>query len=119
MPLEFTIRVEPDEHGVFDGRDMARQLIGNAYRLLVPYVRACPACSDNLFSAIANKTIEEIHQADHEEGGKTRLDGSIMSNRTGDERAAGEKAHFQAASTATAQLLREATGEEPHQHGEE
>jgi hypothetical protein len=39
MPLEFTIRVEPDENGVFDGRDMARQLIGNAYRLLlVPYV---------------------------------------------------------------------------------
>ena len=26
MPLEFTIRVEPDEHGVFDGREMARQL---------------------------------------------------------------------------------------------
>jgi len=42
MRLEFTIRVEPDEHGVFDGRELARQLIGNAYRLLVPYVRACP-----------------------------------------------------------------------------
>jgi hypothetical protein len=117
MPLEFTIRVEPDEHGVFDGREMARQLIGNAYRLLVPYVKACPACSDNLFSAIANKTIEDIHQADREDG--KGLAGSIMSTRTGEERAAGEKAHFEEATAATIQLLREATGEEPHDHGGE
>ena len=116
MPLEFTIRVEPDQHGVFDGREMARQLIGNAYRLLVPYVRACPACSDNLFSAIANKTIEDIHQADREEG--KGLAGSIMSTRTGEERTAGEKAHLDAATAATMQLLREATGEEPHKHEE-
>jgi hypothetical protein len=117
MPLEFTIRVEPDEHGVFDGRELARQLIGNAYRLLVPYVKACPACSDTLFSAIANRTIEEIHQDAREKGGK--LAGSIMSARTGEERTAGEKAHFEEATAATIQLLREATGEEPHEHGEE
>jgi hypothetical protein len=54
MTLEFTYHVEPDENGVFDGRELARQLIGNAYRLLVPYVKACPACTDSLFSAIAN-----------------------------------------------------------------
>jgi hypothetical protein len=116
MSLEFTIRVEPDEHGVFDGREMVRQLIGNAYRLLVPYVKACPACSDNLFSAIANRTIEEIHQDAREKGG--RLAGSIMSARTGKERAAGEKAHFEAATAATLELLREATGAEPHEHGD-
>jgi hypothetical protein len=115
MPLEFTIRVEPDEHGVFDGREMARQLIGNAYRLLVPYVRACPACTDSLFSAIANRTIEEIHQADREEG---KLAGQIMSTRTGEERTAGEKAHLEAATAATLELLREATGAEPHEHGD-
>lgn len=114
MPLEFTIRVEPDEHGVFDGREMARQLIGNAYRLLVPYVNACPACTDNLFGVIANCTIEEIHQADREEG---RLAGSIMSTRTGEERTAGEKAHLEAATAATMQLLREA-GAAAHEHGE-
>jgi Transposase DDE domain group 1 len=33
MPLEFTITVEPDEHGVFDGRDMALQLHVLAYNL--------------------------------------------------------------------------------------
>jgi len=57
-----TSAIEPDEHGVFDGREMARQLIGNAYRVLVPYVSGCPACTDNLFGVIANRTIEEIHQ---------------------------------------------------------
>jgi hypothetical protein len=115
MPLQFTISVEPDEHGVFDGREMARQLIGNAYRVLVPYVSGCPACTDNLFGVIANRTIEEIHQADHAEGGKTRLDVQIMSTRTGEARAAGEKAHFQAASADIARLLREA-GAQQHEH---
>jgi hypothetical protein len=45
-----------------------------------------------------------------------RLAGSIMSARTGEERAAGEKAHFEAATAATLELLREATGAEPHEH---
>jgi hypothetical protein len=76
-------------------------------------VRACPACSDNLFSAIANRTIEEIHQdARDEKGGK--LAGSIMSARTGEARAAGEKAHFEAATAATLELLREA-GAQQHE----
>jgi hypothetical protein len=68
MPLEFTYRVEPDEHGVCDGRELARQMIGNAYRLLVPYVNACPACADKLFGVIANRTIEELHQDAREKG---------------------------------------------------
>jgi hypothetical protein len=117
MPLEFTYRVEPDEHGVFDGRELARQMIGNAYRLLVPYVRACPACADNLFSAIANRTIEELHREPAEKGG--HLAGFSMSARpAGAERDEGVKAHLEAATPATAQLLREATGAEPHQHEE-
>ena|SRR5438874_351488 len=107
MPLEFTYHVEPDEHGVFDGRELARQLIGNAYRLLVPYVKACPACADSLFSAIANRTIEELHQEAREKG---TIGGFSMSARTGDERQAGVDAHLKSATAATAQLLREATG---------
>jgi hypothetical protein len=35
MPLEFTIRVELDEHRVIDGRALARRLIGYAYCLIV------------------------------------------------------------------------------------
>jgi hypothetical protein len=52
---EFTFAVEPDEHGIFDGRELARKFIGSAYHLLVPYVSAC---ADNPFSAMANGVIE-------------------------------------------------------------
>jgi hypothetical protein len=117
MPLEFTYDVAPDEHGIFDGRELARQFIGNAYRLLVPYVAACPACADNLFSAIANRTIEELHQEARDKG---KLAGFFMSTRTGTERDQGEKAHLEAARDATIELLREATGAaEPHSHEEQ
>jgi hypothetical protein len=58
LQLEFTI--SPDEDGVFDGRDLARGLVQAAYRLLVPYTKACPACTDALFSAVANDAISEI-----------------------------------------------------------
>jgi hypothetical protein len=104
MPLEFTYHVDADEHGVFDGRELARQLIGNA----------CPACADKLFGVIANLTIEELHQDARDKGG--RLAGFSMSSRTGDERTAGVKAHLEAATPATADLLREA-GAEAHEHG--
>ena len=33
--LELRYKIEPDAHGVFDGRDLARALIANAYRLLM------------------------------------------------------------------------------------
>jgi hypothetical protein len=69
------------------------------------YIQTC--------SLEANRTIEEIHQDAREKGGK--MAGSIMSNRIGEERTAGEKAHFQAASAATAQLLREADAQQ-HEH---
>jgi hypothetical protein len=105
VPLEFTYHVEPDENGVFDGRELARQLIGNAYRLLVPYVKACPACADALFSVIANRTIEELHQEAREKGS---MGGFSMSARTGDERQPGVDAHLEAATPATIDLLREA-----------
>ena len=42
MPLEFTYHVEPDENGVFDGRELARQLIGNAFRLACPLRESLP-----------------------------------------------------------------------------
>lgn len=58
LQLDFTIT--PDKNGVFDGRDLARGLVQTAYRLLVPYANACPACTDALFSAVANDAISEI-----------------------------------------------------------
>ena len=58
MPLGFTIGVEPDKHGVFDGPRAGRELIGYAYRWLVLYVPACADCTGDLFSAITNRAIE-------------------------------------------------------------
>jgi hypothetical protein len=58
--LQLDFAITPDENGVFDGRDLARGLVQTAYRLLVPYTRACPACTDAMFSAVANDAISEI-----------------------------------------------------------
>ena len=58
--LQLDFAITPDENGVFDGRDLARGLVQTAYRLLVPYTHACPACTDAMFSAVANDAISEI-----------------------------------------------------------
>jgi hypothetical protein len=89
VTIEFTFKVEPDENGIFDGRELARHFVGSAYRLLVPYVSACPACADNLFSAIANGVIDQLHREGSERG---KMEGFFMSTRSGDERDAGERA---------------------------
>ena len=62
MPLELKFDVKADEHGVFDGRELAQELIGTAYRLLAPYVDGCPACTDTLFTVIGNRVIDQLHQ---------------------------------------------------------
>jgi hypothetical protein len=49
--------------------------------LLVPYVKACPACADALFSVIANRTIEELHQEARETPTTARAGGSRRDHR--------------------------------------
>lgn len=53
---------EPDEYGIHDGRDLARQLIADAYKLLIPYASACSDCTEVLFSAVARHVMQEVHQ---------------------------------------------------------
>jgi hypothetical protein len=117
MTIEFTFDVTPDENGVFDGRELARKFIGSACHLLVPYVSACPACCDNLFSAIANGVIEELHREGRERG---KLEGFFMT--TGDDpeqRTAAQKAHLAAAREETVELLRKGDAQNhAHEHGE-
>lgn len=60
--IELSFQIDPDENDIIDGRDLARAMVQTAYRLLIPYVNDCPACSDALFTAVANDAIEEIHQ---------------------------------------------------------
>ena len=103
--LELRYKIEPDAHGVFDGRELARALIANAYRLLMPYVNGCPACSDNLFTVIANETIAEIHE--DEDTGIVMAAGAS---------AAQKAAHFEEAKDETKELLARAGEFGGHDH---
>jgi len=102
MPLELKFDVKADEHGVFDGRELAGQLIGTAYRLLAPYVQACPACTDTLFTVIANRAIDQLHQQKEK-----ALSGGFYYMGKGEDREEGERAHLEAAHDGTLALLRE------------
>lgn len=62
MP-EISYRIEPDQFGVFDGKQLAAALIADAWKLLASYAEGCPACTDTLFSYLANRELEELHQA--------------------------------------------------------
>jgi hypothetical protein len=66
--LTFTFDIDPDEHGVYDGRELAEQFINAAFQVLVPYVDGCPACADTLMSAIANRVMGELHDEGRKEG---------------------------------------------------
>jgi hypothetical protein len=102
--LQIHLDIEPDEHGVFDGRDMAAQLIAQAYRLLVPYVDGCEACSDALFGSIANLVIEEAHEEARQSGGELP-GGMYATGEAGDEKDARKAAHLHATQERTAELL--------------
>jgi hypothetical protein len=78
--LQLDFAITPDENGVFDGRDLARGLVQMAYRLLVPYTHPCPACTDAMFSAVANDAISEI-LAEPKLTGTTMVDGDDPGNR--------------------------------------
>lgn len=60
MQIEYEL--DADEHGVFDGRALARMMIEHAFGLLIPYVEACPACADQLFTVIANEVLAQAHK---------------------------------------------------------
>lgn len=66
--LEIPVIIRPDENGIFDGREIASQLIQTAFQAIIPYANACPGCSDALFSAIANDALTELHQQGRDAG---------------------------------------------------
>jgi hypothetical protein len=107
MRLELMYEISVDENGVFDGMELAEELIGDAYRHLAPYTRACPACTDALFTAIANKAIDEAHAAEN-------LGGSILTTGEGDSGALFD-AHREATFAKTKELL-EKGGIDVHRH---
>ena len=111
MALEFSFQVEPDADGVYDGRDLARQMIAAAFRVLTPYVDGCPACSDRLFTRLANDVLATLH----EEGARAgTLEMALFATGTpgSAERQRREAAHLENATARTSDLL----GQAPHDH---
>src|SRR5262245_27726108 len=105
VPFELTYNVTMDESGVCDGRDLAEGLIRDAYKLLVPYAKTCPACSDALFTAIANSVIEDLQ-------GTGKLTGTTFVSGEEDKRGRFD-AHRDATQDKTDRLLR-SVGLESH-----
>jgi hypothetical protein len=104
MTMKLSYDIEPDENGVFDGRTIARELIRDAYMMLIPYVGGCPDCTDELFSIIANEEINTVQQFG--------MMGVVMS--AGEENAEGVQKHLRAAQEETEALLGEfAHGSDP------
>ncbi|MFA6016284.1 MAG: hypothetical protein WC742_14595 [Gallionellaceae bacterium] len=66
--LQLDYNLEPDENGVYDGRTLAAELIRDAYRLLAPYGQNCPACTEDLFTAVYCDVKEKEDQDINENG---------------------------------------------------
>ena len=97
--IELGYDSEADEYGVHDGVKLARQLVADAYRLLIPYGNACPTCVDELMRAVSAEVAKEI--------GRTGMTSIVLSDsRRGLDKAAASAAHLRAAQARVAEVLR-------------
>lgn len=104
--LQFEYNIDPDENAVFDGREIAKGLIRDAFRFLIPYAQGCPACADNLFSALANAAISEEHE--HKKTGEFLDRAVVFFDPRLEETARADawEAHIEATKPTTVELLR-------------
>jgi len=107
--VELEFDVSADEDGVISGLELARKMIRDAYKLLVPYVNACPACADSLFGAMANAEIAALHK---QRGQKAPLPSIILSRLPdGPEKDAAIRRHLAAHKARISLLIEPAHGE--------
>ena len=104
--IELGYDSDPDEFGIHDGRELARQLIADAYRLLIPYANACPACAGDLLRAVSERVAAEISDKD-----MTSI--VFWDARRGLEKATAAACHLRTAHARTAEML---VGAPKHQH---
>lgn len=98
---------DPDEFGIHDGRDLARQLVADAYRLLIPYVNACPDCAANLLAVISGQVAESVRK----EGMASIV---LWDQRPNLDKPAAGSAHLRATGARTAELMAAAPRHEHH-----
>jgi hypothetical protein len=101
--IELGYDSDPDEFGVHDGCALARQLIGDAYRLIIPYAGGCPERSDALLAALAAQVAAEVRRS-----GMASI--VFSDSRRGLDKAAASAAHLRAAQARTAELLQHGAG---------
>jgi hypothetical protein len=89
---------DADEYGIHDGRDLARQLVADAYRLLIPYVNACPACAANLLAAVSTQVAETVRK-----DGMTSI--VLWDQRPSLDKPTAAAAHLRATGARTGELL--------------
>jgi hypothetical protein len=115
--VEINFTVEKDANGVFNGLDLARDMIAKAYQLLAAYVDGCPACADDLFTVLANQEMLALHRQQAETGAVPTL---LLA--AGGEAGQGEavRQHLQVMRANVEALLKEQREEwgwsSPHQH---
>ncbi len=104
--IELGYASEPDEYGIHDGRELARQLIADAYKLLIPYANACSDCTDSLFSAVAGK----VMQSERQKGMSAIV---LWDRKPALDKPTAAAAHLREAGARTAELL---AGMPKHEH---
>ncbi len=83
---------------------MAKQLINDAYKLLVPYAKACPACSDHLFTAVVDEVLNDIHGEAEEKDSLSAL--ALYLIESGEEKKRAMEKHLERHQARTVQLLK-------------
>lgn len=111
MTIQISFNVLPDKHGVVDGRELARQMLAQAYLLLVPYATGCYGCASNLFSVLANRAIDDMQKERTTNGDPL---GIVMTVCDPKDRQMAELAHMAEAVEGTKALLLQA--EDWHDH---
>jgi hypothetical protein len=104
--IELGYESNPDEFGVHDGRKLARQLIADAYRLLIPYANACPTCAEELLRTLSGQVAKEVS-----EKGMTSI--VFWDAQRGLDKASAAATHLRNAQARTAEML---VGATPHEH---
>jgi len=100
--LELRFPVTPDDHAVIDGVQLARAMIYNAVRLLIPYVGGCPGCVNIIFDKVANGALNDIHE-DLQNGEKDGV--SYVVGLEGEKRDEAIRAHLAASKDTIVALL--------------
>lgn len=108
--LELTFDIEPDQYGIVNGVELAGQMIEYSAVLLAAYVNSCPGCLDNIFSAVANRSLEHLHTQIHD---GRRFLGLL---HVGDDAEGSHAAHLALMEPLVLSLLNSSPEEEEHQH---